>query len=161
MTVTISLGPILGLENDTLYSVIFASKHNYTETELELVCSSDGWSQKTKCSAVFQLHSTWVYKFVFSVDPIMENMEISYEIQALGTPILDQGGNKNWKFVVPGKESIPKIGFASCNGNGKKLPQYQPNSDYVMWDRLFQSHSKANFTHAFHCLILGLSLIHI
>jgi len=151
----ILLGPILGLETDTLYSVIFTCKHKYKEVILKLSCEGTGWKQNTQFSNVFQLHSTWVYKFVFSIDPNVGNMEINYEFQALGVPILDQYGNKDWTFVVPGKDKVPKIGFASCNGNVKKLPQDQPNSDYVMWDRLFQSHSTEKLTHAFHCLILG------
>ena len=155
MNEKIILGPILGLENDTLYSVIFVSRNEYKESELELACSSNGWNLTTICSSVFELHSTWVYKFVFPVEPTLENMEVNYEILALGSPIFDQAGHKAWKFVVPGKESVPKVGFASCNGNGKKLPEDQCDSDYVMWDRLFQSHSTENLTHAFHCLILG------
>lgn len=152
---SILMGPILGLENNTLYSVIFASRQSYKKTELELTCSSNGWQHNGKCSEVFQLHSIWVYKFVFSVDPIMENVEVNYEIQALGDPIFDQAGSKIWKTVVPGTESVPKIGFASCNGSGKKLPQFQADADYVMWERLYKSHTTEGLTHAFHCLIMG------
>ena len=149
------LGPILGLENDTFYSVIFASEQKYEEAELKLVLSSVDLSFKAKCSSVFELHSTWVYKFIFSVEPTVGNMEVNYEIQAFGTPILDQDGNKAWKFVVPGKESVPKIGFASCNGNGKKLPTPKDSADYIMWDKLYQSHLTEDEPYAFHCLILG------
>lgn len=149
------LGPILGLEGNNLYSVIFASSKKLDKNYLKLALSMPSAVEKLSCNHEFKLYSTWVYKFTFSVDPQSDMAEIRYEILASNIPIFDKHSNHHWKFVVPGSSSVPKIGFASCNGNGKVLPKQQPNSDYVMWDLLYQSHSTENLTHAFHCLILG------
>ena len=152
---SIVLGPVLGLEQDTLYSVIFVSKKNSGLKDVLLKVSSPLESQSVECLEITTLHSTKVYKFTFNVTAQIKAHEVHYAIHGSGVPLVDQWGQIGWSFVVPGASSTPKIGFASCNGNHRTLPQFQPNSDYVMWERLFDSHSKENLTHAFHCLILG------
>ena len=150
------LGPILGIESEYEYSLIFACEtfHSISSLELSLVCS--GGDNKTyKCLTVFELKSTWVYKFVFPVEAKKDTYKVNYKISIDGVNLVDRHINSSWTFVVPGSDNVPKIGFFSCNGNSKKLPQFQSNADYVMWDRLYISHIKENMSHSFHCIIMG------
>lgn len=151
----ILLGPLLGLEKDNTYSLIFVSSKEHDIGHLAVSLATDTDYPLISCLHVTRLRSTFAYRFIFCFQAGDQSKEIKYEVLELGETLSDRFGNESWCFVVPGANQVPKIGFSSCNGNSKKLPQHQPNSDYVMWERLYKSHTTEGLTHAFHCLIMG------
>lgn len=151
----ILLGPVLGLEQDYLYSVIFVSSNLYQHSDLRIQFSSHGEKIIEPCISVMHLHSTFAYKFVFRAQAHQETYTTNYSITLRDSKLSNEMNESNWSFVVPGTSVVPKIGFSSCNGNSKLLPQDQDDRDYVMWERLYKSHKTENLTHSFHCLIMG------
>ena len=154
-TVEIRMGPVLGLEKDDLYSVIFVSSVLYERSELKTQFLYLDLAKTKPCLSIMKLHSTYVYKFTFKAPSKRVPYKVNYSITFSGRKLTNKVGETGWSLVVPSKDAVPKIGFASCNGDSKLLPQDQNDSNYVMWERLYKSHKTENFTHAFHCLIMG------
>lgn len=152
----IELGPILGLEGDNNYSLIFISRTSIAKIELFLRLSDHIKVKNIDCSLVKKLYSTYIYRFTFSVDVLDYSYPINYSIILNGHALLM---NKfkciDWRFVVPGKSIIPKVGFTSCNGDSKRYPTELLDDEFIMWDKMIQEHNKDGINFSFHCLIMG------
>ncbi len=151
----IELGPILGIEDDCEYSVVFLSKKKLDTSLLLLELERQDKQFRIKDINEVKLFSTYLYKFVFTTDLIEETTPVNYKILYQDKSVKNKFDHGSWQFVIPGKSTVPKIAFASCNGMGAKLPQDLSDEDYAMWDRLLESHLKEDLNYSYHCLILG------
>ena len=151
----IKLGPILGLEGDYRYTISFVSQSDFDPTDVTLELNGPEGAATLCFDSKERLHSTFLYKVTFNVAQLAASFAMSYILAHNGQPMTNKSGDAGWNFAVPGDIIIPKIGFASCNGDGKTLPENQADANYVMWERLLSSHKQEGGKFAFHCLILG------
>ncbi|MBK9589349.1 MAG: hypothetical protein IPO50_12755 [Sphingomonadales bacterium] len=151
----IKLGPILGIEGDYSYTVSFVSQSDLDPADVTLELNGPEGAATLCFDSKERLHSTFLYKVAFNVAQLAASFTMSYIVAHDGQPMTNKSGDASWNFAVPGDIIIPKIGFASCNGDGKTLPENQVDADYVMWEKLLSSHKQEGGKFAFHCLILG------
>ncbi len=150
----IVLGPILGLEGDDLYTVCFISDTG-DEDKFCLVISNQD-IQPTNKSICRKLNKRYLHRIEFVVDALDESKKIEYEIHRNdGTKIGNSHGESKWMFIVPGKLKVPKIGFASCNGDSKRYALDFNAKDLKMWSELYKEHSQDDINYSFHCLLLS------
>ncbi|GFE66984.1 alkaline phosphatase D family protein [Litoreibacter roseus] len=153
----ISLGPILGIERDYRYSLILLLPKKLETASgdlLKLVVSARGKRTSNPPATYASTFGHTLYRFEFEVDPSVETEAVDYTIELSGAPLENASGETSWSFVVPGKEVVPKVGFASCNGNDKLLAPEMDAAEFVMWDKLIAAHNQEELSYAFHCLLL-------
>ena len=151
----IKLGPLLGIEGEYDYSVIFLSLQDLEIKDIILRLSIGGKEQNVTCENKQKLHKTFRYKFAFTLKKADESHRVAYSIHNKQQKIKNNNNADNWEFIVPGITTIPKVGYASCNGTNKKMPEQLTDKDYVMWERMLQAHLKEDLKYSFHCLVLG------
>jgi len=138
----ISLGPLLGIEGDYHYSLVVFLPLGIDAKSLKLEWSFNDEDREARPSPPNELRLNKAYRFEIPIEKHPESYVVLYRLLLEGLPLSDAAGDSEWEFVVPGKDTVPKIGFASCNGSSKDLPSNVPDSEYVMWDELWQAHKR-------------------
>ena len=150
----IKLGPLLGIEGDLNYTITFLSETDIDEKDLNLEVYDLDHIFTAPCTIKTELQKHFAYRFEFEIVTREKTGEVAYEICKASSKLRNQFGINKWKFVVPSKSTMPKVGFASCNGIEKYPTALKPN-DFVMWERLMAHHHKDLLNYSFHCLLLG------
>lgn len=153
----ITLGPILGIEQDYKYTVVLLLPNGVDTADgslIELVVSARGITARVPPTTIEGTFQNTLFRFEFEIDPSVESETVDYVIELSNTPVECASGNSRWTFVVPGQEVIPKVGFASCNGDHKLMPPEMHSSEFIMWEKLFQAHHQEDLAYSFHCLLL-------
>jgi len=151
------LGPILGIEEDYKYTVIMLLPTDLGSAnvgDLKLVLVARGIKVSVPPTTVENTLRHKLFRFEFDVDPAPDTETVQYTVELSAVPIEDATGASKWNFVVPGKEVIPKVGFASCNGDHKLLPPEMDPSEFIMWEKLLDAHHQEDLAYSFHCLLL-------
>lgn len=149
-----SLGPLLGIEGDYDYSLVVFLPRGIDAKSLTLEWSFNDEESEAKPSPSSDLRMNKAYRFEIPIKRQLESYVVSYRLLLEGLPLSNSAGDSEWQFVVPGEDTVPKIGFASCNGSSKDLPSDVPDTEYVMWEELWQAHTKEELDYSFHCLLL-------
>ena len=151
----IILGPLLGIENDYQYSLVILLPKGMDIDTLRVVTTYEDIVSNHEISFKEMTLNHHFCRFSFNVPKSSASYAVSYWVGLNGQPISNRSGDSQWEFVVPSKTTIPKIGFASCNGNDKRLPKDMSDDDFIMWDRLLKAHNQEELEYSFHCLLLG------
>jgi len=151
----IKLGPLLGIEGDYQYSLMVLLDEDVEIGELRLITTIQDSVVNHDFSVKEKTLNYHFYRFSFDVSKSQSSYPVSYSVELNGQRLENGTGNARWEFVVPGEKTVPKVGFASCNGDDKRLPDKMTEDDFVMWDRLIKAHNQEEFDYSFHCLLLG------
>ncbi|WP_043757892.1 alkaline phosphatase D family protein [Aeromonas taiwanensis] len=140
------MGPLLGLESETAYSVCFMTEPG---------CQSAGVRINGELLAASKQADTpkgGFWRLIWQASPKSKaGSPVDYEILLDNKPAHDQAGYDKWQFHLPGKKELVRIGYASCNGfSDFKLLTSTP-APYAMWDKLAAEHK----THPFSLLLMG------
>ncbi|GAB5501009.1 MAG: alkaline phosphatase D family protein [Pseudohongiellaceae bacterium] len=151
----IKLGPLLGIEADYRYTVCFLSesklKKNSLTLELSKVDTADIFRYEYESCTKLQSH--YFYRFGFDA-PIEESAyQLFYSFKLNGKSLPDAHDRQLWEFEVPGRDKMPKIAFASCNGDSKKHPSKIAKKEFLMWKQMRKNH--LNPGERFHLLLMG------
>lgn len=143
---TLVMGPLLGLESETQYSLCFLA---------EAGCKEAGVRINDKVLAATRLADTpkgGFWRAVWQAAPKSKSgTPVEYEILLDNKPAQDLAGYDKWQFYLPGKKENVLIGYASCNGfSDFKLLTSTP-APYAMWDKLAAEHR----AHPFSLLLMG------
>lgn len=134
------LGPILGLENETLYSVCFlligeqeeAPKLHIDDKSYDAhILQSEDWGV------------WWRVKFPVKVKP--QGYYLNYRLECEDKQITDSRGRSRWQFYLPGADEAPRMAFASCNDVLKK-GHVPGRSDYQLWQSMWERHQEAPYS---------------
>ncbi len=156
---TLALGPILGIEGDQNYSVVVLLKDPVDPSQLSLFVH-DGNRSTLRIKPDRQPEKTpnyYCWRFSFEVPLDEETREIVYTLGVGDSRLVDAQNDDMWEFIVPGHAIVPKIGFASCNGDSKHMPSKLRREKFVMWRKLLTEHRRQDsgpFDFAFHALLL-------
>jgi len=150
----IKLGPLLGIEGNSRYTVCFLSKIEYNIQDIVLEVYGSKKLQEISLQSITRLESHFFYRFEFDVELFEKTNQITYEICKHSTKLRNVQGVNSWEFIVPGTSVIPKIAFASCSGT-ENYPTDLKTKDYIMWKRLITHHYQDLLNYSFHCLLLG------
>lgn len=140
------MGPLLGLEAETAYSVCFMTEPG---------CQSAGVRINGELLAASKQADTpkgGFWRLIWQASPKSKaGTPVGYEILLDNKPAHDQAGYDKWQFHLPGKKEQVRIGYASCNGfSDFKLLTSTP-APYAMWDKLAAEHK----AHPFSLLLMG------
>jgi hypothetical protein len=140
------MGPLLGLESETAYSVCFMTEPG---------CQSAGVRINGELLAASKQADTpkgGFWRLIWQASPKSKaGTPVDYEILLDNKPAHDQAGYDKWQFHLPSKKEQVRIGYASCNGfSDFKLLTSTP-APYVMWDKLAAEHK----AHPFSLLLMG------
>ncbi|WP_421282180.1 alkaline phosphatase D family protein [Aeromonas taiwanensis] len=140
------MGPLLGLEAETAYSVCFMTEPG---------CQSAGVRINGELLAASKQADTpkgGFWRLIWQASPKSKaGTPVDYEILLDNKPAHDQAGYDKWQFHLPGKKEQVRIGYASCNGfSDFKLLTSTP-APYAMWDKLAAEHK----AHPFSLLLMG------
>lgn len=140
------MGPLLGLESETAYSVCFMTEPG---------CQSAGVRINGELLAASKQADTpkgGFWRLIWQASPKNKTgTPVDYEILLDNKPAHDQAGYDKWQFHLPGKKEQVRIGYASCNGfSDFKLLTSTP-APYAMWDKLAAEHK----AHPFSLLLMG------
>ncbi|MFM4963350.1 alkaline phosphatase D family protein [Aeromonas bivalvium] len=140
------MGPLLGLESETEYSVCFMA---------EAGCKSAAVRINGEVLAASKQADTpkgGFWRLVWQASPKSKaGTPVDYEILLDQKPAHDLAGHDKWQFYLPGKKEHVRIGYASCNGfSDFKLLTSTP-APYAMWDKLAAQHK----AHPFSLLLMG------
>lgn len=149
----IHLGPILGLEGDYLHTVCFASTEKYSKQSLKLILTINEEQLECHFESCTVLESHYFYRFSFELPKKVASYTVAYHFTVDGNKLSNRHKYKSWEFEVAGQETMPKIGFCSCNGDSKKHPSKLTGKDFSMWGRMKEHHQKPDYR--FNLLVMG------
>lgn len=141
MSREIILGPILGLESDTDYTVVFITRISIHNALIK-------YNGKTiEARQIGQVRSSIVWKAVLPIEQCDISQTISYKI------LLENNGgvhkvNDEWQFYVPGnvKDESPKFAYASCNGFSDFKLMTSTQEPYKLWHKMREEHEAQPFS---------------
>ncbi len=133
----ISLGPLLGVESDTNYTVCclihskFIEDTALVELELENIIIKD---PRPKI-----LRDYWFFRFDFKVQADPETQkEIRYRILYKGIIISTKLSESEFQFRIPSLNKIPDVAFVSCCGTHKSYPKALHPNAFLGWENMLQ-----------------------
>ncbi len=140
----IILGPILGLESDTDYTVVFLTRDSTNKASVKFNENS------VDANKIGEIRGSVVWKAMLSVEQLDVPQRIPYEI------LLEKNGdiqrvNHGWQFYVPGKNEKPKFAYASCNGFSDFKLMTSTQEPYKLWHEMRKEHD----TQPFSLMLLG------
>lgn len=146
VTKELQVGPVLGVESDTRYTVCFLARKSLEGLRVEC----DG-----KAVAAEELEETASGRFwrVALDIPVPDaGHQLVYSVHSDAGPCEDQFGRAGWSFHVPARESAQKIriAYASCNGFSHD-PSKNRERPYALWETMREQHE----AHPFSLLIMG------
>ncbi|MBR9907527.1 MAG: alkaline phosphatase family protein [Gammaproteobacteria bacterium] len=138
------LGPILGIESERLYTVVFITDESIIQPSVQ--CNGES----VDASLIGTIYSGIVWKATLSLE-FDESTSVAYSISSQGSVLSDQLGISNWEFYVPGANEKPKFAYASCNGFSDYKMLSTTEQPYKLWTDLKDEHANSPFS----LLLLG------
>ncbi|MFC0116555.1 alkaline phosphatase D family protein [Pseudoalteromonas xiamenensis] len=133
------LGPILGLESDTLYTTLVVTDDTVSSVLLEI------HQDTLSFELVGTLHVGRVWRVEF--DPHLEpNSCVNYRILIENEFATSKSGDSQWSFHVPAQTETPKLAYASCNGFSDFKLMTSTERPYALWQAMSEQHDEAPFS---------------
>lgn len=132
------VGPLLGAEQDTLYTVCFLS-----DTTID---SCDLFVNDTKAASFQKIADTYRGQFwraEFEVNSDNSSQKWTYDIRSNGTQLQSASGVSCWTFHIPDADEKPRIVYASCNGFSSAKAVKKTPEPYCLWEKMREQHKEA------------------
>ncbi len=134
---SIALGPLLGIESDSQYSVCVLIHQKFIEdvsyVELQF---GDSWIQHSKWKP---LRDYFYFRFEFSIQPEQViYKEFTYSIGYNKIILTTSKNKREFTFRVPPLQKIPDMAFVSCNGSHNTYPTELPSEDFLGWENMLK-----------------------
>lgn len=141
----IKVGPILGIESDMHYTIVFSTDFS---AEHALVTIS---GTSLSCEHIGDTKSSRVWRCVYTRQLSPENTNFIYAITIDGEDAQCRNGRSSWQVYVPGSGQEPKIAYTSCNGFSSFDLMHKTKNPYMLWDKMAKKHEVEPFS----LLIMG------
>lgn len=129
MTIKLSVGPLLGLESDTLYTVCFSTPKSISRAS----ASFNG--QAVDARKTGETWTSKVWRAEIQLPLQADARVVRYRVYADGNPGTNQDGDE-WTFYVPGKDEKPRMLYASCNGFSSPDLITKTERPYILWGKI-------------------------
>ncbi|MAR91735.1 MAG: metallophosphatase [Pseudomonadales bacterium] len=141
----ILVGPLLGIESDTGYTVCFTTEPGVSDAEVNF----NGHSVTAQAVGTTARSTFWRAEYTETVHTSAQ--QIYYHINLQG----QQAGNRHrqteWRFYVPAEAEQPRIAYASCNGFSSADLANKTEDPYGLWRTMRERHD----TEPYSLLVLG------
>ena len=141
----LKLGPLLGIEGETSYTVCFLT----TDTAKQAKVQAGGKTFEAK--PVASLYSGIFWRAELELSAQASGATVTYRIEIDGAIATSKTAEVEWQFYQPGKNEKPKLAYASCNGFSDLKLMNTTERPYALWDQLLGMHE----TRPFSALLMG------
>ena len=145
MPVKLLSGPLLGLEDDTSYTVSILSAKDTPDPEVVV----DG--RPFSAERIQETPNGVFWRAQVEVGTESAGRFRHYQIRSAGEAVQDPRNRSEWQFWVPGETEEPRIAYASCNGFSDGNAKAKLDDPYAMWNRMVEDHGREPFA----LLIMG------
>lgn len=139
------VGPLLGLESDSLYTVCFTTAKTVSQASV----TASGRS--VHASVIGETFSGRVWRAEIDIAPDNHAKIIRYTVSVDGSLASNRTGRNEWEFYVPARSEKPRLMYASCNGFSSADLINKTEHPYALWETLKQQHKDNPFA----LMILG------
>lgn len=133
MAVKLLLGPVLGLEANERYTVLFVT----SQTDTAQVTYG---SNLAKAIPIGEIYSGTVWRAELVIEPAVNAQNISYHITLDGLQAASKSAVSVWQFYVPAMDEKPKLAYASCNGFSDLKLLTTTDNPYHLWQKMADEH---------------------
>lgn len=139
-TPTLILGPLLGLEGESTYSICFVTTKNIQKANVML----DGKTFKAK--VVSEIPSGLFWRATLDLPAPGSGAKRSYRVVLGEQDCKSQNGQTEWAFHQPGNNEKPRLAYASCNGFSDLKLMNSTDRPFALWERLLDMHRAQPFS---------------
>ena len=133
---TLLVGPLLGIESDTHYTLCFltdqssATAHVLVDSEL------------IEAMRIADTYHGAFWRAEIKVVQQKSSRHVTYSVQLDKQVVQDWNGRSEWKFYVVGVAEKPKIAYASCNGFSSRDLMNKTEHPYFLWEKMVENHGQ-------------------
>lgn len=139
------LGPLLGLESDSGYTICFLTEKSVPTASVDL----DGSTYAA--TEISELRTGKFWRVEINIPPPEADRWIDYAIKTDDHAATDRVGRSGWRFFVPEVGTAPMMAYASCNGFSSADLVTKTDAPYALWDVMKAQHERDPFS----LLIMG------
>lgn len=129
MSVKLLLGPLLGLESDTHYTVCFSTARSANRAAVTF----NGRSIDAHKTGETPSSNIWRAEWTAKLQP--DAQLVRYNVYVEGEQAHNQDGDE-WCFYVPGEREKPRLLYASCNGFSSSDLVSKTERPYILWGKI-------------------------
>tara|TARA_R100000005_G_scaffold22285_1_gene9566 strand:- start:6029 stop:7528 length:1500 start_codon:yes stop_codon:yes gene_type:complete len=146
----LKVGPVLGLEGEDLYTVIFS-----TATDVDVASWQVG-GKTANCRVIAETPNSrvWRGEQKMTVPAGKSGKQIPYQIIIDGAAANDRNRREEWGFYVPGKTEEARFTYGSCNGFSSLDLMHKTEEPYRLWQEMAETHFAKDET-PFSLLLMG------
>ncbi len=138
MAKEIKVGPLLGVESDTQYTICFLAKNGLDD--LKVIC--DG--QTVDAVEIAKTASGRFWRAVVDLPVPAVSRTVTYSVISDAHNCSDMFLRQEWSFYLPQKGEAVRIAYASCNGFTKDPGR--GGDHYVLWERMQEAHESRPYS---------------
>ncbi|UTM58138.1 alkaline phosphatase family protein [Photobacterium sp. CCB-ST2H9] len=136
----ILVGPLLGLESESLYTFCVLTDRSVSSVKVmtdagEIVANAVGDTPRGKF---------WRAEGSFAAKPLYQ--KITYQVKLDNEIAADGQARDAWTFYVPGQNEKPLLAYASCNGFSTFDLRNKTDDPYRLWREMAQSHARIPYS---------------
>lgn len=139
MTDKLVLGPIIGLESDNHYTILFVV--NKIQSAVVLI-----GEQSIQAQCIGEIVSGGVWRADIHLPQKAQSSFVRYKVVCDNKQYQSQLNISEWAFYIPGMNEKPKFAYASCNGFSDYRMMNTTENPYRLWDLMKSEHDSAPFT---------------
>jgi len=140
MSSSLMIGPLLGVESDTDYTVCFLTDKTVSSAT---VIMDDISVQAT------QIQTTpkgYFWRVEAEIPANSSGKFVSYTINLNNNKANDKHGRDRWTFYVPGLDEKPIFAYTSCNGFSSADILTKTENPYALWEDMQRKHYQQPFS---------------
>ena len=136
----ILLGPILGIEQEVIYTFCLVTAKSVERVVLLI----DGVRVSALQSGNLVSGIFWRAEYALSDISVSKYLEYSLEIDGVIT--YDKHQRESWRFYIPSSTEVPKFAYTSCNGFSSEALKESCSNPYYLWSQMVHIHEKTPFS---------------
>ncbi len=129
-----TLGPILGVETEDLYTICFVTPATVDKAEIEID------QQLIEAKRVASLPCGDFCRAEYPCSIQEAGRWVSYTLRVDGASVKGKDNKVSRSFYVPGKDEKPRMAYASCNGFSSYQLLNSTEHPYAMWQKMAGEH---------------------
>lgn len=139
------LGPLLGLEGESRYTVCFVTAPAILDAHVVV----DG--KTVPAMLVDTVYSGKFWRAAVELPVPGLGQQVSYRIELDGRQAISKSSKTQWAFYQPGEKEDARLAYGCCNGFSDLKLMNNTKRPYALWEQLLAMHDAAPFS----ALLLG------
>jgi hypothetical protein len=139
------VGPLLGIESNTLYTICYLTDRAATRSNVYIN------NAEIPAIKIQDTYSGSFWRAEFDIPVQQQAQVVNYTIRIGDQDARDRNNRIAWKFHVPGETGTPRFVYASCNGFSSADLMTKTEDPYLLWDNMLREHDE----NPFNLLLMG------